>query len=61
MKPTTEPERITTSRGREELADLVNRVAYGQEQIVFTRHGRDVAVLISMDDFERLNSKSSSK
>ena len=54
MKPATEPERIPTSRGREELSDLVNRVAYAQEQIVFTRHGKDIAVLISMDDFERL-------
>ncbi len=35
---------------RNNLADTVNRVAYGGERLVFARHGKPVAVLVSPDD-----------
>jgi prevent-host-death family protein len=41
---------IAVTQAREELAELVNRVAYGHERIVLTRHGRPVAALVSQDD-----------
>ena len=39
---------ITDARG--ELADLVNRAAYGGERVVLTRRGRPIAAIISADD-----------
>jgi len=46
--------RIATTEAREELAELVNAVAYGGARIILQRHGRDVAALVSMEDLERL-------
>ena len=46
--------RIATSDAREELAELVNAVAYGGARIILQRHGKDVAALISLADLERL-------
>jgi prevent-host-death family protein len=45
---------IPVTQAREELADLVNRVAYGHERIVLTRHSRAVACLVSPADVARL-------
>ena len=42
---------VTDARGQ--LADLVNRVAYTGEQVTLTRHGRPMAVLVSVADAER--------
>jgi prevent-host-death family protein len=46
--------KLTTSDAREQLAELVNRAAFRNERIVLTRHGKDVAVLVSVDDLARL-------
>ena len=46
--------RITTTDAREEMADLVNGVAYGGARIILQRHGRNVAALVSIDDLKRL-------
>jgi prevent-host-death family protein len=45
---------IPVTQAREELADLVNRVAYGHERIVLTRHSRPVACLVAPEDLARL-------
>jgi prevent-host-death family protein len=42
------------TQARDELADLINRVAYGHERIVLTRHSRPVACLVPAEDLERL-------
>ena len=42
------------TRAREELADLVSRVAYGHERIILTRHSKPVACLVSPEDLARL-------
>ena len=39
---------------RGNLADTLNRVAYGHERIVLERRGKGVAVLVSMDDLATL-------
>ncbi len=44
---------ITTAR--DELSDLVNRVAYGKERICLTRHGKDVACVVSLEEAELLD------
>ncbi len=43
---------MTEARAR--LADLANRVVYGGERVVLTRHGRPFAALISAGDLELL-------
>ena len=42
------------TQAREELADLINRVAYGHERIVLTRHSKPVACLVPPEDLARL-------
>ncbi len=39
---------------RDNLAELVNRSAYGKERIVLTRRGKGVAALVPMEDLEIL-------
>ncbi|MBL0169969.1 MAG: type II toxin-antitoxin system Phd/YefM family antitoxin [Gemmatimonadaceae bacterium] len=46
--------RIATTDAREEMAELVNAVAYGGAMIVLQRHGNDVAALVSLADLEQL-------
>ena len=48
------PTTITTADARKNFADIVNRVAYGNEPIVLTRRGQEIAALISMEELELL-------
>lgn len=43
---------VTEARGQ--LAELINRVAYGHERIVLTRHSKPVACLVPPEDLQRL-------
>ncbi|WP_433343541.1 type II toxin-antitoxin system Phd/YefM family antitoxin [Streptomyces sp. CA-253872] len=45
---------IPVTRARAELADLINRVVYGDERVVVTRHGKPLAALVSAADLDRL-------
>ena len=45
---------ISTVDARKNFADIVNKVAYGNEPIVLTRRGQEVAALVSMKEFELL-------
>ncbi|MEU6477068.1 type II toxin-antitoxin system Phd/YefM family antitoxin [Streptomyces sp. NPDC047017] len=45
---------IPVTRARAELADLINRVVYGGERVVVTRHGRPLVALVCAADLERL-------
>ena len=45
---------FTISKAREQLADLVNRAAYGKERVGLTRHGRRVAAIVSIEDLALL-------
>lgn len=42
---------------KRDISELVNRVAYGREQVVLTSRGKPKAVLISVEDYERLRAK----
>jgi prevent-host-death family protein len=44
--------RLRASKARQEFADTLNRVVYGGERIILARRGRDLAVIVPMDDFE---------
>jgi prevent-host-death family protein len=45
---------IPVTQAREELAELINRVAYGHERIILTRHSKAVACLVPPEDLARL-------
>ena len=45
---------IPVTQARDELADLVSRVAYGHERIILTRHSKPVACLVTPEDLARL-------
>lgn len=36
------------------LADTVNRAAFGRERVILSRHGKPVAALVPVDDVELL-------
>jgi antitoxin Phd len=46
--------RISASELRKDTAEALNRVAYGKDRIVLHRRDKDVAVLISMEDYTLL-------
>jgi prevent-host-death family protein len=46
---------IPVTQAREELAELINRVAYGHERIILTRHSKPVACLVPPEDLARLH------
>jgi prevent-host-death family protein len=48
---------VSIGQVKRDISDLVNRVAYGREQIVLTSRGKPKAALISVEDFERLRQK----
>ena len=45
---------IGVTEARDQLGELVNRAAYGDERIVLTRHGRPVAALVSIAMLQEL-------
>lgn len=44
MKP------ITTAEARRNMADLLNRAAYGGERFVVTRHGKELVAIVPIGD-----------
>ncbi|MEU3505346.1 type II toxin-antitoxin system Phd/YefM family antitoxin [Streptomyces hundungensis] len=45
---------IPVTQARAELAELINRVVYGGERVVVTRHGKPLVALVSAADLEEL-------
>ena len=45
---------VPVTQARAELAELINRVVYGGERVVVTRHGKPLAALVSAADLCRL-------
>jgi prevent-host-death family protein len=41
---------IPVTQARDELAELINRVAYGHERVILTRHSKPVACLVPPED-----------
>ena len=46
--------KIAMIDARKDLADVLNRAAYGKERVVLTRRGKDVAAIVPMDDLNIL-------
>ena len=45
---------ISITEIRDNLADALNRVAYGGERVILQRRGKGVAALVSMDELALL-------
>jgi prevent-host-death family protein len=43
---------VSVADARNDLAELLNRVAYGKERLVITRHGRELAAIVPVDDLK---------
>ncbi len=41
---------VSVADARGDLASLLNRVAFGKERLVITRHGREVAAIVPVED-----------
>jgi prevent-host-death family protein len=46
---------VTAKELKEHSADVLSRVQYGGERIAVTRHGKEVAVVVPMDDARLLD------
>ena len=47
---------VPVTQARADLSNLVNEVVYNHERITLTRHGKALAVLVSPEDAQRLES-----
>ena len=45
---------MNTADAKEEFADLINRVSNGKDRVILTRRGKEVAVVIPIDDLQLL-------
>ena len=45
---------VNIGRVKRDISELVNRVAYGGERIIFTSRGKPKAALVSLEDYDRL-------
>jgi prevent-host-death family protein len=46
--------RIAASELRKDCSQILNHVAYQHERVILQRHGKDTAVLVSLDDLALL-------
>ena len=45
---------VNTTEARDKLAEVLNRVAYAKDRIRITRHGKQVAAVVPIEDLEYL-------
>lgn len=45
---------LSIAEARNSLADVINRVSYGGERVIFARRGKPVAALVSSEDLALL-------
>ncbi len=47
-------EQVAIGQIKRDISKLVNRVAFGRERIILTSRGKPRAVLVSLEDYEKL-------
>ncbi|MDP9195922.1 MAG: type II toxin-antitoxin system Phd/YefM family antitoxin [Pseudomonadota bacterium] len=47
--------KLTTVEARERFADMLNQASYQRERTIITKHGKDVAALVSVEDLRILD------
>lgn len=45
---------LTLKNVRDQLSDLISKVAYGDQKVVITKFGKPVAALVTYDDYEKI-------
>ena len=45
---------LSTAEARKNFAHIINKVAYGDESVILTRRGKEVAALVSLKELELL-------
>ncbi|WP_375742922.1 type II toxin-antitoxin system Phd/YefM family antitoxin [Corallococcus interemptor] len=45
---------VSITEARDDLAELLNRAAYGKERLVLTRHGKRLVAVIPFEDLQAL-------
>ncbi len=56
--------KVTAAEARKNMADLLNRAAYGKERFVVTRHGKGLVAIVPLEEvtlLDRLRSLVSKK
>jgi prevent-host-death family protein len=48
-------EEITTADARKNMAELLNRAAYGKERFVVTRHGKELVAIVPLEEVTLLD------
>jgi len=48
---------MSTVEARENFSDLINKAAYGNEQVVLTRRGKPLVAVISLDELKMLKER----
>lgn len=48
-------QKITTADARKNLAELLNRAAYGGERFVLTRHGKELVAIVPLEEVSLLD------
>ena len=48
-------EEVPVTEARAQFSELVNRVGFGKERIILTRHGRPLVALIPAEDLDDLD------
>jgi len=43
-------ENVSVANARKQLAELLNRAAYGKERFVVTRHGKEMGAIVPLED-----------
>lgn len=52
---------VPVSKARNEMKDLVNRVAYGKERIYLTSHDKKMVAIVPIEDVEALEAMEASE
>ena len=42
---------INAADAKEELSEILNRVAHNKERVILTRRGKDIAAIVPIEDF----------
>jgi prevent-host-death family protein len=45
---------VSTIDAKAEFSDIINRVSHHQEHIILTRRGKEIAAIIPIEDYSRL-------
>lgn len=49
--------RIPVTKARKTLSDVVSHVAFGGDRVVLSRNGRDLAAIVPMDVYRRIEAE----